>query len=82
MSINDYYLFTGCQDGKIRVWDIYPFLEKISGADINADPNAPGADGQTPVPGMPPMPGQQPVPGMPQAPPAARGGAPNAAGGK
>ncbi len=82
MSINDYYLFTGCQDGKIRVWDIYPFLEKISGADSNVDPNAPGADGQTPVPGMPPMPGQQPVPGMPQAPPAARGGAPNAAGGK
>ena len=82
MSINDYYLFTGCQDGKIRVWDIYPFLEKVSGADVNVDPNAEGAEGQAPLPGMPPMPGQQPVPGLPNAPAAARGGAPNAAGGK
>ena len=75
MSVNDYYLFTGCQDGKVRVWDIYPFLEKVSGVNTNADPNAEGAEGA--APGMPPVPGQPPLPGMPvgpQAPKPAAGG--------
>ena len=89
VSVNNYYLLTGCQDGKVRVWDLYPFLEKVSGVN-NIDPNAEGADGQPPMPGMPGMPGLPPVPGQPQPggnppiPPAAPGGAqaPPAAGGR
>ena len=77
MSVNDYYLFTGCQDGKVRVWDIYPFVEKITGANTNTDPNAEqGADGApgANLPGMPP--------GIPQLPiPPAAGGAPGPAAG-
>ena len=76
MSINDYYLFTGCQDGKVRVWDIYPFLEKIAGSNTAADPNAEGADGangQIP-PGMPPMPVPPPAQGGPPVPPPAGAG--------
>ncbi|MGI5831883.1 MAG: WD40 repeat domain-containing protein [Thermoguttaceae bacterium] len=61
ISVNDYYLFTGSQDGKVRVWDICPFIEKATGADTAVDPNtANGGQGMLP-PGIPVPPGAAPA---------------------